>query len=284
VTDRGAGQDDASSDLEGRDPFDPGTSGLSDDAGAGRELDEGRPTDEEGGEGDLEGDLEDDGWIEDADDDLVEAEMVETVGPEVDEPVPAGAGGLAAAGAATTTLRPARGEGRTRLEVDDPVSKWWVALIVVVFIAIFAWALLFGQGGFLSGLIPAASPSPSPSLPPTASPTLEASPSASASSSPSPSVTLTPMPSATATPTPRPTTKPTPTPTPRVPATPTPPPTPTPIPTPTPTAVPTPRSTAAATATSSPIPTVSPSTSVSPSLSPGLPSSSVPAPSALPGP
>ena len=44
-------------------------------------------------------------------------------------------------------------EGRERLEIDDPVSKWWVGLIVVVFVAIFGWAILLGQGGLLSGLL-----------------------------------------------------------------------------------------------------------------------------------
>ena len=53
--------------------------------------------------------------------------------------------------------------------VDDPVSKWWVGLIVAVFVVLFAWAIFLADA--LDGLFetpappPAASPSPVVSAP-----------------------------------------------------------------------------------------------------------------------
>ena len=78
--------------------------------------------------------------------------------------------------------------------VDDPVTKLFVAAVIVVFVLIFANAFLLGKGGLLT-----ATPSPSPA--PTASPTV------APTASPTPSVTVAP----TATPTAPPTATPTPT-------------------------------------------------------------------------
>lgn len=263
MTDRGQEPEDASSDADLPDPLDPAAPDGSEDAGLTPELD---GLDE----------VEDGLTTDDEDDDLIEAEIVETVGPGEDELSAAGAATVASVGTAKTTVRSRLSEGRTKLEIDDPASKWWVALIVVVFIAIFGWALLFGQGGLLSGMFPAASPTPSPSVLPSTSPSPQASPSpvvsptALATTSASP----TPRPTATPTPTPRPTASPSPTPTP----TPTPQPTASPSPTPAPTPSPT------------PVPTPSPSPSVPPSPSPPVsqsppPATDGPAPSvASPGP
>lgn len=68
--------------------------------------------------------------------------------------------------------------------VDDPVTKWWVAIVVAVFVAVFAYALLLGRGGLLSDLLDGAAPEPS--LAPIAS--IEPSPS------PEPSLTAGPSP------------------------------------------------------------------------------------------
>ena len=172
MTDRGPEPEDTSSDADLPDPLDPAAPDGSEDAGLTPELD---------GLDEVDGDLDDevdDGLItDDEDDDLVEAEIVETVSPGEDELSAAGAATVASVGTAKTTVRSRLSEGRTKLEIDDPASKWWVALIVVVFVAIFGWALLFGQGGLLSGVFPAASPTPSPSVLPSTSPSPQASPS-----------------------------------------------------------------------------------------------------------
>lgn len=135
--------------------------------------------------------------------------------------------------------------------VDDPISKWWVGIIVAVFALIFAWALLLGGNGLLSGGDDESASSPEPSI--AASPLASPSPAASANASPTavvapgPTVAATPAP--TATPTPAPTAEPTPEPTAE--------------PTPEPTAEPTP------TATGTPAPAISEAPS-EPSASPAL--------------
>jgi hypothetical protein len=58
--------------------------------------------------------------------------------------------------------------------VDDRVSKVWVALIAIVFAAVFAYAFLGGKAGLLTKT---PSPSPTPSATPTASPSPTVSPS-----------------------------------------------------------------------------------------------------------
>ena len=63
--------------------------------------------------------------------------------------------------------------------IDDPVSKWWIGIIIAVFAVIFAFAIFFGSNGLLSGILDSeeATPSPEPTL--TASPSPEASVEAS---------------------------------------------------------------------------------------------------------
>jgi hypothetical protein len=249
VTDRGPDPDEV--------PSEPETPGRSDPDGiAGDEAE--LPGDQ------LEG-LQDPDVVggDDAEaDDLIEADMIEPIGSEVDgSSAPIGAGTAVAAASARTTLRPGSTEGRAKLEIDDPVSKWWVVLIAVVFVAIFGWALLFGQGGLLGGLLPEA-PSPSPAA--SVLPSLSASPLATTTpGAPSPSASVT----ATATPTPRPTATPTPQPT----ASPTPRPTATPTPSPSPTPEPTPPPTLAPTPEPSPVVTSPPSPSPSAGSSPSAP-------------
>jgi hypothetical protein len=111
------------------------------------------------------------------------------------------------------------------LEVDDPVSKVWVGIIVAVFALIFAWAIFFGGGGLFSGLLdsgdpdvgPAASLAPSPSLAPSVavSPSAEPSPvttvAPSHAASGAQTAEPTPAPPAPPTPAPMPTATPTPT-------------------------------------------------------------------------
>ena len=107
-----------------------------------------------------------------------------------------------------TTTKDSASEGPTELPyVDDPVSKWWIGIIIAVFALIFAVAILFGAGGLLDGVLNPAEPQE------TAEPTLVASPSPEPSSSPeaSPeaSPTVEPTVEPTAAPTPEPTVEPT---------------------------------------------------------------------------
>jgi hypothetical protein len=92
--------------------------------------------------------------------------------------------------------------------VDDPVTKWWVGIVVAVFVVIFAYALLLGRGGFLTDLLSSDPPAPA------SSPTVSLEPSPITEPSPSPAV-------ASPAPTPTPA-APTPGPTPSPPATPAP--------------------------------------------------------------
>ena len=100
--------------------------------------------------------------------------------------------------------------GETLPYVDDRVSKWWVAIIVATFVAIFAYAVVLGKGGLLTP-IPTPSPTPTATVVPSPSP----SPSPNVSPSPSPALTPTasPSPSPTAAPSTAPSATPAPTPT-----------------------------------------------------------------------
>jgi len=85
--------------------------------------------------------------------------------------------------ATTAPTAPSAEAGEPPHYVDDPVSKWWVILIVAVFAVIFAWALLLGSNGLLGGgdAEPSATPSPSPQVSP--GPTISAAAPASAEAS-----------------------------------------------------------------------------------------------------
>ena len=76
MTDRGQEPEDASSDADCPDPLDPAAPDGSEDAGLTPELDGLDEVD-----GDLDDEVEDGLTTDDEDDDLVEAEIVETVGP-----------------------------------------------------------------------------------------------------------------------------------------------------------------------------------------------------------
>jgi hypothetical protein len=75
--------------------------------------------------------------------------------------------GAAQVAAPTTAAAPAE----TLPYVDDRVSKVWVILIALAFVALFFNAFFLGQGGFLT-----ATPSPSPSVTVSPSPGESASP------------------------------------------------------------------------------------------------------------
>lgn len=120
---------------------------------------------------------------------------------------------------ASTSPRPAKapsGPGTPASEelpyIDDPVSKWWVGIIVAVFVLIFAWAILFGSGGLFGGILGSEDPTPSPdatlvaTMEPTQAPS--AAPEATAGpavSSPEPEMTRAPEPSVMTTAEPGPT-------------------------------------------------------------------------------
>ncbi len=93
------------------------------------------------------------------------------------------------------------------VRVDDRASAWFVIALVAIFAIVFANALLLGNGGLVSHILPTPTPvvTPVPTAKPTASPTAvpSASPSAAPSASPAPTAT----PAATATPAPTPTPK-----------------------------------------------------------------------------
>jgi hypothetical protein len=115
-------------------------------------------------------------------------------------------------------------EGGTELPyVDDPISKWWIAIIVAVFALIFAFAILLGTNGLLGDIFsgdddatpePTLIASPSASAEASAEPTLEpsAEPSIAPTSEPTAEPTLEPTAEPTAEPTPEPTAEPTATP------------------------------------------------------------------------
>ncbi len=109
-------------------------------------------------------------------------------------PVVATSAPVAKAGGRQATTRPPQpGVPDDHPYVDDPVTKWWVGIIVAVFGLIVAYALLFGHGGILT-------PEPTREPIPTDVPSLSPSPAASGSASgnPSPSVASSGAPSASA--------------------------------------------------------------------------------------
>ncbi|CAN5631756.1 hypothetical protein BH24CHL9_BH24CHL9_08530 [soil metagenome] len=143
-----------------------------------------------------------------------EADASESVQEAAEEPTVASGGPNAPDVDATpTAAKPARKAGRAGDPpagaqgkpvdelpyVDDRVTKWWVGIVVAVFIAIFAYALLLGRGGLLSDLFTSDPPalSPSPSAPAIPSPSAEPSPSpeGQGASPAAPSPTATPAPS-----------------------------------------------------------------------------------------
>jgi len=153
-----------------------------DDAAAGEEG---------GGEAASDLDAEE---LEDAATAAEEDPRLDTQIVEVDAGSPAARSGPAERGAPKATAA-VRAGGRTAIVVDpalrirDRASQVFVALTVIVFVAIFANAMLFGVGGALNAV-----PSPSP----TASPASSSSPAPSSSSAPStsPAPTTTAAPSA----------------------------------------------------------------------------------------
>jgi hypothetical protein len=174
---------------------------------------------------------------------LDQGELESTPAPE---PVESAARDVTAPTARTAPVAPAtRASGPARPAasghqddhpaIDDPVSKWWVGLMVAVFLVILAYGALFGTDGLLHPgptplptvePIPSESSSASPSVVPSASvvasPTTAASqpvvvapsPSAVATVVPSPSLVATLVPSPSPSPTPTPSSTPSPTPTP----------------------------------------------------------------------
>ncbi len=100
------------------------------------------------------------------------------------------------------------------VRVDDRASAWFVIALVAIFAIVFANALLLGNGGLVSHILPTPTPvvTPVPTAKPTAAPTASpkatptAVPSASSSAAPSasPAPTATPAATATAAPTPTP--------------------------------------------------------------------------------
>jgi hypothetical protein len=129
------------------------------------------------------------------------AEADERAGTRVDEDVeqverraaPTGAAARGAAKAPTSV----RAGGRTALEVDpalrirDRASQVFVALTVIVFVAIFANAMLFGVGGALNAR-PSASPSSSPASSGSPVPSGSAAPASTAPATTAPTTTAAP--------------------------------------------------------------------------------------------
>lgn len=69
------------------------------------------------------------------------------------------------------------------VHINDRASAVFVLAMIGVFVAIFGYALLFGQGGFVTNLLPTPvvtpAPTPVPSAAPTAAPTIAPTPAAS---------------------------------------------------------------------------------------------------------
>ena len=71
------------------------------------------------------------------------------------------------------------------VHISERASAVFVLAMVGIFVAIFGYALLFGQGGFVSNLLPTPTPvvtpapTPAPTAAPTAEPTIAPSPAAS---------------------------------------------------------------------------------------------------------
>jgi hypothetical protein len=96
------------------------------------------------------------------------------------------------------------------VHVNDRASAVFVLASIGVFVALFAWALLFGHGGFVTNVMatptpaptatPAPTPTPAPTASPAASPSAAASPSGSPAASPTASGSAAPSASASAAP------------------------------------------------------------------------------------
>lgn len=98
--------------------------------------------------------------------------------------------------------------------IDDPVTKWWIAIIVAVFVVIFAWAIFFGAGGLFDGILDSEDPTPSPEPTLIATPETTAVPTDAPGITPEAAATGTPEPTADSQPSEAPTSAPTPEPTP----------------------------------------------------------------------
>lgn len=76
------------------------------------------------------------------------------------------------------------------VHINDRASAVFVFVMIGVFVAIIGYALLFGQGGFASNLLPASTPvvtaAPTAAPTPTAAPSATPAPSPSDAASPSP--------------------------------------------------------------------------------------------------
>ncbi len=124
-----------------------------------------------------------------------EAAQTEALAPSASGPKPAVQG--SAKSAAKDPAKPAvKGpESPDELPyIDDPVSKWWIAIIAAVFALIFAGAILLGSGGLFDGLFDSGDTTSSPEA------TLAASMGPAATAAPSVSPSATVVPSATETP------------------------------------------------------------------------------------
>jgi len=96
------------------------------------------------------------------------------------------------------------------VHIGDRASAVFVLAMVGVFVAIFGYALLFGQGGFVSNLLPTPTPvvTPAPTAAPTAAPTPVATPAPT--TTPTAAPTAAPTGAPTAAPTAEPSVAPTP--------------------------------------------------------------------------
>lgn len=127
-----------------------------------------------------------------ADDWAVDEEPEADEGVDDAEPVAAGAGGRRSRDrkpkAGAPVVVPSISD--QAVHINDRASAVFVLAMVGVFVAIFGYALLFGQGGFVSNLLPTPTPVVTPV--PTAAPTAEPSAAPTASSTAEPTVAPTP--------------------------------------------------------------------------------------------
>ena len=100
------------------------------------------------------------GVVEESTEEAAAEEAAAEAAPAQTEPV---AGATAAA--STSTSGPEEPP-----YIDDPVSKWWIGLIIAVFALIFVVVVLFGRGGFLSDLFESDDATPEPTIEATAEP------------------------------------------------------------------------------------------------------------------
>ena len=87
-------------------------------------------------------------------------EIASADGPAATEPVRSATTATAATASKTAPEVPPY--------VDDPISKWWIGIIIAVFGLILVVIVLFGRGGFLSDIFESDDPTPEPAI--TASP------------------------------------------------------------------------------------------------------------------